>query len=106
MRGHLKHMAIGSGAILVVLLVLGVDLAALPWALLLACPLMMVGMMFTMSRNHGAGAVGQASEEADVTPGRPVRCPTLGGTFTSDRPQMRDGVARAFLSGDPASAWA
>lgn len=80
MRGHLKHMAIGGGAILVVLLVLGVDLrAALPWALLLACPLMMVGMMFMMNRNHGAGAVGQASEEAGRDAVKIGEVPNPGG---------------------------
>ena len=75
MKGHLKHMVIGGGAILVVLLLFGVGFReALPWAFLLACPLMMVGMMFMMNRNHGAGAVGQASDEAgrDVATTREV----------------------------------
>jgi hypothetical protein len=55
MKGHLKHMLIGAGAILGVLLLVGVSFReALPWALLLACPLMMVGMMFVMGRGMGA----------------------------------------------------
>ena len=55
MKGHLKHMLIGAGAILAVLLVAGVDFRqALQWAILLACPLMMVGMMFMMNRKGGS----------------------------------------------------
>jgi hypothetical protein len=55
MKGHLKHMAIGSAAVLVVLLIAGVNPgAALRWAVLLACPLGMVGMMMMMNR-HGSG---------------------------------------------------
>ncbi|WP_149204902.1 DUF2933 domain-containing protein [Actinotalea subterranea] len=62
MKGHLKHMLIGGGAILVVLLLVGVSVRdALPWAVLLACPLMMVGMMFMMSR--GMGAKGGAAHQ-------------------------------------------
>lgn len=56
MKHHLKHMAIGGGAILAVLLLLRVELGtALQYALLLACPLGMVGMMFMMDRNKGGG---------------------------------------------------
>ena len=62
MKGHLKHMLIGGGAVLVVLLLVGVSVRdALPWAVLLACPLMMVGMMFMMSR--GMGAKGGATHQ-------------------------------------------
>ncbi|WP_024288372.1 hypothetical protein [Cellulomonas sp. KRMCY2] len=65
MKGHLKHMVIGGAGILVVLLLFGVGFQeALPWALLLACPLMMVGMMFMMNRNHGAGASGEHQHSA------------------------------------------
>jgi MFS superfamily sulfate permease-like transporter len=61
MKHHLKHMAIAGGAILVVLLLLRVDLrTAVQYAILLACPLGMVGMMFMMNKNgghnHGQGA--------------------------------------------------
>lgn len=56
---HVKHMLLGGGGILVALLVGGMSLGtALPYALLLACPLMMGAMMFMMmrdgSRGHGA----------------------------------------------------
>lgn len=55
MKGHLKHMLIGGAAILAVLLVAGVDFRqALQWAIVLACPLMMVGMMFMMNRKGGS----------------------------------------------------
>ncbi|WNB86985.1 hypothetical protein [Cellulomonas sp. ATA003] len=54
MKNHLKHMLIGGAVLLVGLLVAGVPLAdALLWAALLACPLMMAGMMFMMGRGHG-----------------------------------------------------
>lgn len=75
MKGHLKHMLIGGAAILAILLVAGVDLKeALPWALLLACPLMMVAMMFMMNRKgesqthqHGSSApsTGETESRAD-----------------------------------------
>ncbi|MBN9375700.1 MAG: hypothetical protein J0I40_09970 [Cellulomonas sp.] len=62
MKHHLKHMLIGGGAIFAVLLLLRVDLrTALTYALLLSCPLGMVGMMFMMNKgghgehDHGAG---------------------------------------------------
>lgn len=49
---HLKHMAIGGAVILGALVLFGVPLAtAAQYTLLLACPLMMIGMMFFM--NHG-----------------------------------------------------
>ena len=55
MKGHLKHMLIGGAAILAVLLVAGVDFGqSLQWAILLACPLMMVGMMLMMNRKGGS----------------------------------------------------
>ena len=54
MKNHLKHMIIGGVAVFALLLAFGVDVGkALPWALLLACPLMMVGMMWSMNRGHG-----------------------------------------------------
>lgn len=55
---HLQHMLIGGSVLLVGMLLLGVPLAAaLPYAALLACPLMMVAMMFAMfgSQRHGSG---------------------------------------------------
>lgn len=54
MKGHLTHMVIGAVAILAVLLVAGVDLgAALRYALVLACPLGMLGMMVMMNHKPG-----------------------------------------------------
>ncbi|NKY10829.1 DUF2933 domain-containing protein [Cellulomonas hominis] len=58
-RHHLKHMAIGAVVVLALLLAFGVDLSrALPYALLLACPLGMIGMMFFMGRGNGHGHEG------------------------------------------------
>lgn len=55
-KHHIKHMAIGAAVVLALLLAFGVDLSkALPYALLLACPLGMVGMMFFMGRGNGHG---------------------------------------------------
>ena len=60
MKGnHLTHMLLGGAAILAVLLVAGVPLgAALPYAFVLACPLMMFAMMFMMGRGNGNGGGG------------------------------------------------
>ncbi len=53
MKSHVRGMLIAGGAVLVVLIVAGVDLrTAVPYALLLACPL----MMFFMMRGHMGGA--------------------------------------------------
>ena len=51
-KKHLLYMAGGAVAVFVVLVISGVPASgALVWGLLLACPLMMVTMMFSM--NHG-----------------------------------------------------
>jgi hypothetical protein len=51
---HAKHMIIGGVVILAALLLFGVPLStALQYAVLLACPVMMIGMMAFM--NHGSG---------------------------------------------------
>jgi hypothetical protein len=56
---HMKHMLIGGAGILVVLLLAGVSLgSALPYAFVLACPLMMVAMMVMMNRGNGHGGQG------------------------------------------------
>ena len=56
---HLKYMLLVGGGLFAVLLVAGVPLStALSYAVLLACPLMMVGMMFMMG--HGNGSSGHA----------------------------------------------
>lgn len=53
LKHHLKHMAIATAIILVVLAIAGVDLGqALRSAAILACPLGMLAMMFMM-RGHG-----------------------------------------------------
>ncbi len=74
MKHHLKHMAIGAVVILALLLAFGVDLGqALPYAILLACPLGMVAMMFFMNRRGGhdhSGATGQDAWNRDATPTR------------------------------------
>jgi hypothetical protein len=55
-------MAIGAAAVLVVLLIAGVNPgAALRWAVLLACPLGMVGMMMMMNR-HGSEQEGHGHD--------------------------------------------
>ena len=69
-NGHLKQMLLGGGVLLVGMLLFGVPLAtALPYAALLACPLMMVWMMFAMSgsqRRDGSDLVhGSADSHRD-----------------------------------------
>lgn len=70
---HLKHMAIGAGVILAALLLVGLPIgSALTYALLLACPLMMVGMMLMMG-GHGSrgGDHSDASSDRGDGPGEP-----------------------------------
>jgi hypothetical protein len=59
-RSHLTGMLLAGAAALAVALLAGFSLSsALPYAALLACPLMMVGMMVMMSRGGGhAGGKG------------------------------------------------
>lgn len=55
LKDHLKHMAIAGGVVLAVLVAFSVDLeTALRYAVLLACPVGMMFMMWHMGR-HGAG---------------------------------------------------
>jgi hypothetical protein len=50
---HLKYMVLAGAAVLGLLILTGVSLSsALPYALALACPLMMVFMMATMNHSH------------------------------------------------------
>lgn len=57
LRHHAKHMAIGGAAVLALLLAAGVTWTeAARWALLLACPVGMIGMMWFMGRHMGRGA--------------------------------------------------
>lgn len=53
---HVKYMVLGAAAVLAIALLAGVPLeSALPLAILLACPLMMVTMMASMNGGHGHG---------------------------------------------------
>ena len=88
LKHHLKHMAIGGGLILAVLLIFRVDFGtALSYALLAACPLGMVGMMFMMDRHSKAGHDDAASCHG---PGPSV---TAGGA--------EGGAANAANAGQP-----
>ena len=54
MKGHVLHMLIAGAAVLGVLLLAGFDLGrAAPYAILLACPVGMIGMMWMMTRGNG-----------------------------------------------------
>lgn len=70
-QGHLKSMAIICGAVFALLLVLGKSpIDALLLAVVLACPLMMILMMF-VGRHHGHGHPGDhrvPNEGADREP--------------------------------------
>jgi|APDOM4702015248_1054824.scaffolds.fasta_scaffold371112_2 hypothetical protein len=77
-RRHILSMAFTGVVILGGLWVAGVPLeGAVPWALLLACPLMMAAMMPFMDhdRSHGAGhTCGFADQDgAEAAPGDDVR---------------------------------
>lgn len=62
-RSSFPMWAVGAVAVAVALAVAGAPLSALlPFAVLLACPLMMV---FMMRGAHGGGACGHAEHEAD-----------------------------------------
>jgi hypothetical protein len=68
-------MLIGGAAILAVLLVAGIDFRrALQWAVALACPVMMIGMMVMMNRKggthrHGSSEGETGSRVVDADPG-------------------------------------
>jgi len=65
MKGnHLTHVLLGGAVILAVLLVAGVPLgAALSYAAVLACPLMMIVMMAIMGRGKGDADAGEVDAE-------------------------------------------
>lgn len=66
MKGHLRYMLFGGAGIFVVLLVIGVDASnAGLWAILLACPLMMIGMMAMMARGQEHGGHGAAQDRPE-----------------------------------------
>jgi hypothetical protein len=69
--GHLKGMAVIVGAALAVLLLMGKPFdEAIVYAIVLACPLMMVGMMFGGHQGHGSD--GRAAGTSDVLTRAPV----------------------------------
>ena len=75
---HLVGMAAAAAVIVVVLVVAGRSWGeALPLAALLACPLMMIGMMFMMGRTQGHEH-GQATERDTVDAAAPT--PRRGGS--------------------------
>lgn len=71
-RKHLLYMVLAAVGVLLGLWLTGVPLqAAAPWALLLACPLMMIVMMVLMNRtmqSPGHDANLHASEEPEGPP--------------------------------------
>jgi hypothetical protein len=71
---HLTHMLFGGAGILALLLFEGVPLGtALTFAFVLACPLMMVAMMFMMNRgNDGHGGGGRGGYGHDHGPDDPT----------------------------------
>jgi hypothetical protein len=87
---HMKHMFIGGVGLLAVLLAFGVPLSsALPYAVFLACSLMMVMMMVMVLRSPGGGGGhggGGHDHDADQTPGpgsgQRIEAPT--GSFSED----------------------
>jgi hypothetical protein len=69
---HLKHMLIGGAVLLVGMVAFGVPLAAaLLYAMLLACPLMMTWMVFSMSGSQRQG--GGDHDHLSVPPRRDSR---------------------------------
>ncbi|WP_263730548.1 DUF2933 domain-containing protein [Cellulomonas sp. SG140] len=65
MKSHAKHMIIGGAVILVALMAFGVSWRqAAQYAVLLACPLMMV---FMMAGGHGHGGHGGHGDAAGGT---------------------------------------
>ncbi len=64
MKAHLKHMLVGGAAILAALVLFGVDWrVALQWAVILACPVMMMVMM-AGGHGHGHGHAGTPPQDA------------------------------------------
>jgi hypothetical protein len=83
---HMKHMLIGGAGLLAVLLAFGVPLStALPYAIFLACPLMMLMMLRSMGGGGGHGGGGH-DHDSDQTPGpvpgEHIEAPT--GSFSED----------------------
>jgi hypothetical protein len=67
MRNHLKQMLLAGVAVLAVLLIAGVPFGrAVPYAVTLACPLMMVAMMWMMGRGAAASGKNRAAPDAMI----------------------------------------
>lgn len=76
---HIKQMLLGAAAIFGVLLLAGIPVwAALTYSLLLACPLMMVWMMFGMKHGGHGGHGGHGESDPTRHPDEhaEVRLPT------------------------------
>lgn len=68
-KWHMLGMLAAGLVALVVLLAVGRSFGeALPLAVLLACPLMMIGMLFTMGRGSSHGAHGSGGHGGSATP--------------------------------------
>jgi hypothetical protein len=66
-RTHMKYLLVAAGALAVGLLLAGTPVQSLlPFALVLACPLMMVFMMRGMHGDHGHGGGTHPSDPAVV----------------------------------------
>ena len=84
---HLKYMLLVGGGLFVVLLVAGVPVStALFYAVLLACPLMMVAMMAMMG--HGTGSGGHAGCDHDHGAASDSTAGTAGETPASRSPEL------------------
>lgn len=82
LKAHMKHMIVGGAGILVLLVAFGVGWQqALTWALLLACPVGMMAMMWFMGRQnaggasheHGAGCHSDDVPQQRISEGSPER---------------------------------
>lgn len=63
---HVTSMLGGGAVVLAVLWLAGVPLAtALPYALLLACPLMMIAMMRSMNGGNSHSSPGKRQDDAE-----------------------------------------
>ncbi len=66
---HLKHMAVGAAVLLAGLLAFGVPLStALQYAVVLSCPLMMIGMMLFMNHGNGHSCAGSHDGHSEDLP--------------------------------------
>ena len=111
-KRHLWWMVGGALVVLAVLLAVGLDASrAARWALALACPLGMVGMMAVMGKGaghvmHGSGTAGGATTHDHATSDRQVD-PVCGMTVDPARAaatRERDGVRYFFCSPGCAAA--